>query len=51
MKITYFHTLYKRNVTCNVAGNIEFKDGYANFAAGGHRYSVGIEYIVAIENA
>ena len=51
MKITYYHTLYKMNVTRNVAGNIEFKDGYANFAAEGHRYSIGIEYIVTIENA
>lgn len=49
MKITYYHTLYKRNVTDIVAGSIEVKDGKVVFASGGHRYAVELENIVSID--
>lgn len=49
MKITYYHTLYKRNVTDIVAGSIRIKDGKAIFASGGHKYAIDLVYIVSIE--
>lgn len=49
MKITYYHTLYKRNVTGIVAGSIEVKDGKAVFASGGHKYAIDLDRIVSIE--
>lgn len=48
MKITYYHTLYKREVTNIVTGNIDFKDGKAFYAAHGRKYCVEIKYIVSI---
>lgn len=49
IKITYFHTLYKKNVTSIVFGDIEFKDGQVYFSASGHRYAVLVEHIVSIQ--
>ena len=49
MKITYFHTLYKKEVTANVCGEIEFKDRMAWFSSGGHYYAVEVKYIRKIE--
>ena len=51
MKITYINTLYNCETTRFVFGEIEFKDGAAHFASGGHRYAVELEYIVKIEMA
>lgn len=48
MKITYYHTLYKKNVTALVAGDISFKDGYVHFASFGRRYAIEAQYIVSI---
>ena len=49
MKIRYFNTLYQREMTMDVAGNIQFEDGRAIFASGGHRYAIELEYVIAIE--
>ena len=49
IKITYYHTLYKRNVTEHVADDIVFKDGKAVFSSMGYRQAVEAEYIVSIE--
>ena len=47
-KITYFHTLYKKNVSANT-DHVSFQDGCAKFASGGHRYSIEVKYLVSIE--
>lgn len=49
MKITFWHTLYKRECTYNVCGNITFKDGRAVFNSGGHGVAIESEYIISIE--
>lgn len=50
MQITYYHTLYKREITTLVIdGEFEFKDGRVVFSSGGHRYAVEFEYIRKIE--
>lgn len=49
LKITYYHTLYKRDVTDIVCGGIEFKNGYVVFSSSGHKYAVGLVYVKAIE--
>ena len=53
MKITYYHTLYKKNVTEIVAHDIQFKnesgETYVYFAASGHRYRVNAKYVVKVE--
>lgn len=49
MKITYFNTLYKRNSTINVFGDITFVNGRVEFASCGHSYSIEMEYIIKIE--
>ena len=49
MKITYFHTLYNRNVT-KITDEIKFlEDGTAVFFSGGHGYLVRIDRIRKIE--
>lgn len=48
-RITYFNTLYKRESTYNAVGEIKFVDGYAEFAAGGHRRAIKEEHIISIE--
>lgn len=48
MKITYYHTLYKQNVTALVAGDITFKDGYVYFHSFGSGYAIEAKYIVSI---
>lgn len=49
MRITYINTLYNCETTRFVCGEIEFKDGEAHFASGGHRYAVEARYIIKIE--
>lgn len=44
IKITYFHTLYKENVSTNTR-EITFKDGYAFFSG----KMIEVERIVKIE--
>ena len=48
MKITFYHTLYKREVTW-LCDNITFKEGKVIFVANGKKYSLEIEYIKKIE--
>lgn len=50
MKIVYFDTLYNRESSFNVFGDIEFKDGSVHFASAGRRYAIPTEQIVRIEN-
>lgn len=51
MKITYFHTLYQREVTEFIRdGEIVFRGGYAYFHAGGHGYAIELIYIRSIES-
>lgn len=52
MKLTYFDTLYKRDVEMIVAQGtkIEFKDNKIHFASGGHKYAIEMEYIKEIES-
>lgn len=45
MKITYYDSLYKREVTSIVCGEIVFKDGAVNFSSGGHRYRIELQYV------
>ena len=49
MRIRYYHTLYKREATMNVFGDIKFEDGRAVFKSGGHGYAIEMEYIIRIE--
>lgn len=49
MKITYYHTLYKRLVTDIVAGDITFMDGKVYFSSKGHGCCIEVEYVVSIE--
>lgn len=49
MKITFWHTLYQRECTWNVCGNITFKDGKAIFNSGGWVSAIETEYIISIE--
>ena len=49
MRIRYYHTLYKREVTENVGGDIKFEDGRAVLCSMGHRYAVELERVIAIE--
>lgn len=44
-KVTYYHTWYKRNVSVNVRGKIEFIDGCVHFGT----YLVEAKYMVSIE--
>ena len=51
MKITYYHTLYKKDVTAIVCGSIEFHytdHAYITFKSGGHGYLVDAQYIKSI---
>ena len=51
LKITYYHTLYKRDVT-EICGEVKFHytdHVYVTFASGGHGYLVDAKYIKAIE--
>ena len=49
MKVTYYSTLYKEDITRTVFGPIEFKDGYIVFASNGSRYAVDFKDIRKIE--
>ena len=49
MKITFWHTLYKRECTYNVFENVTFKDGRACFNSGGQEVAIETEYIISIE--
>lgn len=51
MKLTYFDTLYNRNVTMIIAPGtkVEFKNGEIHFASGGRRYAIELEYVKEIE--
>lgn len=49
VKITYYHTLYQREVT-SVADKINFdEDGYARFSCMGHKEAIEIKYIRKVE--
>lgn len=48
VELTYFHTLYKTDVTCLVCGGITFEDGFAFFASSGHRYRIKAEHVRSI---
>jgi len=49
-KITYYHTLYKREVTELVRnGEFEFKDGRVVFNSFGHGVAIEFEYVRKIE--
>lgn len=48
MKITFYHTLYKKEVTW-ICDDITFKEDKIIFVANGKRYSVEIEHIKKIE--
>lgn len=51
-KITYYHTLYKKDITCIVCGAVEFHytdHAYVTFKSGGHGYLVDTQYIKKIE--
>lgn len=52
MKLTYFDTLYKRDVTMIIAQGtkIEFKNNAVHFYSGGHGYEIELEYIKEIES-
>ena len=53
VKITYYYTLYKREITRIVAGDIAFKttesNSYVIFHSGGHGYQIETKYIRKIE--
>lgn len=50
MKITYFSTLYKRNVTAIVFGEIKFTmDGHIQFYSMGHGYELRLNQVKKIE--
>jgi len=51
MRITFYHTLYKKLVTENVFGDIVFRDGCVVYSTGGHRHAVEYEYVRKIEVA
>lgn len=51
MIITYYHTLYKKDVEALVVGNIEFKGEEVYFKSGGHGYAIRVEYIRSIRVA
>lgn len=45
VKITYYHTLYQREVT-SVTDEISFdEDGYVRFACVGHKEAIEIKHI------
>ena len=45
IKVTYYHTLYQREVT-SVTDEISFdEDGYARFACVGHKEAIEIKHI------
>ena len=49
VKVTYYHTLYQREVT-SVTDEISFdEDGYVRFACVGHKVAIEIKYIRKIE--
>ena len=51
-KITYYHTLYKRDVTDIVCGEIQFHHTdhtYVTFKSAGHGVLVDAQYIKSIE--
>ena len=52
MKLKYFDTLYKRDVTMIIAQGtkIEFKNNAVHFYSGGHGYEIELEYIKEIES-
>jgi len=47
--MTYYHSLYKRNVTELVCGVIKFSEGMCLFKSGGHGYAIPVHSIVSIE--
>lgn len=49
MRVIYFDTLYERESSMFVAGDIEFKEDAIVFASMGHRYRIETKYIRRIE--
>lgn len=53
MKITYYHTLYKEDVTNIVAKDIKFKvennETYVYFASSGYGKRINAKYVIKIE--
>jgi hypothetical protein len=50
MKVTYYSTLYKRDVTVIVLETVVFDEGMIKFASGGHKYAVDLKYVKKIES-
>ena len=48
MKVTFFHTLYKKEVSW-ICDNITFTENEIKFVSGGKKYSVELEYVRKIE--
>lgn len=51
-KITFYHTLYKKDITMIATGTIQFRytnHTYATFKSGGRGYIVDAQYIKKIE--
>lgn len=48
LEITYWHTLYKREVTDIVFGSIQFVGNAVIFASHGHKCRVELEYVKSI---
>lgn len=49
MRIVYFDTLYSRESSMNVFGEINFENGEVKFASGGHKYAIPVEQMIRIE--
>ena len=49
MRITYWDTLYQREASMMVCGEIKFDQDGARFASMGHRRMIPIKYIIKIE--
>ena len=49
LEITYYHTLYKREVTDIVCGEVKMEDGKAVFASMGRTQAVELEYVRSIK--
>ena len=49
MRITYWDTLYNRDASMIVCGEIKFDQDGAHFASMGHRHLISIKNIIKIE--
>lgn len=49
MRITYFSTLYKREITITAFKSVVFSDDSIQFASGGHEYEISLDLVRKIE--